>query len=555
VTYLRQFFELWWLFPLFIAAGAVALAPGVRDGVKYLLHSVAGRVARSRWGGPVVVGLVALLAGAVPTWTGHVTPPQIADEFSYMLAADTFLHGRLTNPRHPLHRHFQSIHILTRPTYASKYPPGQGLALAAGWALGSPRLGAYGAVALACAATCWALGAAMPARWALIAALMLAFQPLVFLWGQIFWGGGVAMLGGALVIGAALRARRGASLALGIIAGVGLTILANSRPYEGLLLALALGVWLAFVALARGQLTDLALRFGAGAGIVLLPVAVWSMYYNYRVTGHATRPPYVEHASQYTASPLFYWERPRTKLIDVPHLAAFHKEYEYYEYKRETTLKGFAEGLVRKLTDLLCNTFLTLPLALVPAAGAWLAWKGNPFVRLAVLTCAAVVAIHLFTTPFLRLHYLSMLAPLVAGFVTLALLELARRFTRRGGAVLARALAVATLVTLTVALPRVILKHVSDAQPQPPARDKLEREILARYPGKHLVVVRYADGPHQPHEWVYNTADIDAQAVVYAHVLDDASNARLAAYYKDRSVWLLTVADLKYQLEPLALKH
>jgi hypothetical protein len=116
--------------------------------------------------------------------------PTAADEFSYLVAADTFAHGRITNPTHPMWVHFESPHLIHEPTYISKFPPGQGLVLAAGQLVfGRPIAGVWLSVALACAALWWMLSAWMPARWALCGGCLAALHPWFIDWSQSYWGG------------------------------------------------------------------------------------------------------------------------------------------------------------------------------------------------------------------------------------------------------------------------------------------------------------------------------------------------------------------------------
>jgi hypothetical protein len=271
------------------------------------------RIAERRGLAIVLIAAATILLRLVLLPWVPVPVPEVHDEFSYLLAADTFTRGHLANTPHPMWLYFDTFHVNQHPSYMSIYPPAQGAVLALGQILGNPWIGVLLSSAAMCAAVVWALQGWLPPRWALLGGILLLFRLAVFsYWMNSYWGGAVAALGGALVIGALPRIMRFRRPRDGIILGLGVVILANSRPFEGLIFCLpvagALMIWLAHN--RRLLWGSFVLPFLA---IVLLG-ASFGAYYNWRGTGDPFLPPYILNVRSHFSIPQLVWQEARPPL-------------------------------------------------------------------------------------------------------------------------------------------------------------------------------------------------------------------------------------------------
>ena len=236
----------------------------------------------------------------------------IHDEMTYLVQADTFSRGRLTNPapRHP--EFFEAPYLLMEPTYQAKYPPAQALFLAIGQRFAGPPIwGVWLTCGLFAAALDWMLCGWVNGRWAMIGtAYAVGVLGITHSWATTYWGGMVAATGGALLLGGTRWTLRRWTSGRAVLTALGVVIVLNSRPYEGAVVCLACGTVLAWW-LVRASTEAHLKKAIAWCGPFLLVAALGGVamgVYNKAVTGSWITPPYVLQPQQYFTCGMFRWQ-------------------------------------------------------------------------------------------------------------------------------------------------------------------------------------------------------------------------------------------------------
>src|SRR5271166_4172536 len=392
----------------------VCLVPRFSDRAFSAIEEFGSRLAERKLRAVFGVAITTILIRLSFLWLLPVPYPQVHDEFSYLLAADTFVHGRLTNPPHPMWPFLDTFHVNQHPTYMSKYPPGQGMALALGQLLGHPWIGVLLSGAAMCGAVVWMLQGWLPPNWALVGGVLVMFKIALFsYWMNSYLGGFVAAIGGALAVGALPRIFRSWRMLDAVILGVGALILANSRPFEGAFLCLPVFVVLAVRFFRRGSISWQARLARAVLPLCMIGIlgGAFMAYYNWRGTGKATLFPYAVNEKTYMSTPTFSWQKMRPQLHYAnPQFEAFYNG----AMQRAWSLGGVtsASRAVRKAASILALSFfffLWPQLSVTLLAG--LRVLRDRRVRLLVVQAVLVFASFLLVRAAFNLHYA---APLVA---------------------------------------------------------------------------------------------------------------------------------------------
>lgn len=475
---------------------------------------------------PIAMRLLLLPHHPVPT-------PDVYDEFSHLLLADTLLHGRLANPAHPMHRFFETFFVLQQPTYSSIYPLGQAAVLAFGRLIsGVPWTGVLLLSGALCSACYWMLRGWVAPEWALLGGwiAVMEFGPLCQ-WTNSYWGGSLAATAGCLVFGALPRLRLdGAKRRDALLLGLGFALHMITRQFESALLLLSILIFFRVRRVALYALAPVAL-----AGILVL-------LQNHAVTGSWTTLP--EQLSQYqygVPTSLTFEKNP------VPHVPLTPQQE--LDYRAQALTHGSGDSPLRFLLRLEYRVryyrFFFLP-------PLYLTLIGFAFCPLAVTGTLLIFALGTNLFPYLLVHYLAAVTCL---FVLVALVGLQRigRLRIRGFAVGCEMVTVLIVLCSAEFLgwyglhlfesPRlysVLQFETWDAinHGNPQRRIEVARQLSA-IPGKLLVFVRYSSHHIYQNEWVWNSADIDASRIVFARDLGPEEDRELIRYYPNRKVLLL----------------
>lgn len=509
--------------------------------------------------------LVLLINGLL----GHLVQmptPAVHDEFAYLLGGDTFSQGRLTTPTHELWEHFQTYHVIQRPTYQSKYPPAQSMFLALGQLLtGHPIHGAWIGLALATAATVWMLQCYVPMRWAFFGGVLIAFNPrLVHEWGQTYFGGAPAMLGGALTYGSIrVLAKRPMVLPATFLA-LGLWLLANARPYEGLVAVVPGMTWLFYALIRTNKDQEWWRSFTRSALVATAALCLgfaWMGYYNYRVTGTPWKLPYqawFEQQEMNSESALVgkFLPRPqearkegtshsvspgRLNWVQRPHVGNPSLVAELaQETKKMNSDRNSWQFSVFKWQQIFF--FFYSYILAVPIAVALPFHLRRPIEQLAMVVLALLLVAVIGNNAMGFPHYV---APATPVFYLISVQSLRQMRLVRGGA---RRLAHAYVAALPLAVASTLVLYANFGELNPEyyrehAQFGLARKAIAEQvceePGRHVVFVEYSASHGWHHEWIYNEADIDDAKVVWARPLSSEHNRIFREYFAGRTFWRL----------------
>jgi hypothetical protein len=379
------------------------------------------------------------------------------------------------------------------------------------------------------------LQAWVPPAWALFGATLAVFRfGIASYWVNGYYGGCLAALAGALVLGSYPRLLRDPKVSTSFMFGLGVAVIGYTRPFEGLAVAVPAAVGIA-MAMLRGK-TPLWLVVPATA--VVLAGVLGLLAYSKAVTGDPLKTPYAVNQAIYGWPMTLPWFHP-------PEVQFRHEELRrYYEYEKDvldrnrtpfdelknSTLKG------QEIWRFYFGPAMSITFVMLPHV-----WRSRRL-RLLWIAAALTVLAALIETGS---------SPHYAATGTAAFLALLVECFRRLRGARRQLVFLAPLIMLLILGVRVGLgaMHLPFTQkvnfqswccvkPGNPNKARI-LAMLDSADGKHLALVKPKTDPDNVFQWIYNDADIDASKVVWARDLGAEGNRALIEYFRERKIWVV----------------
>ena len=345
----------------------------------------------------------------------------------------------------------------------------------------------------------------------------------------------------------------------GVLLALGLILLANSRPVEGLLFSLPVLIYLAVRivrvdAVLRGKLLS---QITLPAGLLLLAGVAWMLYYDIRTVGSPWAMPYmVNHAEYHISKPFIGQTMNPIPAYRHESMRRFYIIHELPDYLDSRSLWGVRQIVERNAA--IVYVFFFCPVGLLILAG-WLRLLRRSAQALVALSAVAALLPSLAGLWPPHGHYA---APATGAFILLGLvglrllgtmkLRMPQRTQQRSGPGtpskrVGRGLARAVVMLLAAALLAATWTKIMDpfelnsVQANSPLPLRIERERieseLSRMEGRHLVIVYYDARDIPGEEWIVNQPDLRSAKIIWARDMGTAKNEELIKAYPGRHVW------------------
>jgi hypothetical protein len=346
------------------------------------------------------------------------------------------------------------------------------------------------------------------------------------------------------------RIHRPAPAILALVLGAAAAGLGFVRPFEGAGLVAAVLVYLLLK--DRRAALWLPLLVVLAAGLALF------CYYNFRVTGDVLLHPYLHYLETYVGKSLLRGQEERTISYRHLELELMLSTMGLHSSPAQMVLRKFFAGAF---------PFRPLSGVLLLAVGFLAAWTSRTriFAILLIVAAGTAAAANYSLPHYLAPHFGVVTVLVAVGFERLLA-------WRPRGRALGMALALGVLLGSWFSAADAFYKMLSNRRdlrfltrtlgvveyppysmnyaPDSPVRTaELVRARLKAIAGPHLVFVRY-NSRHDPQfEWVYNSADLASQDVIWARAYTPQSRNRLRAEFPNHRCWILEPDLRPYLLE------